>query len=174
MSNNQYVCPYDLHAGQRPPVVGSPGSFAENSTIPPVIQGWNKFCFTGGILEVRAKLPGEAYIGGLWPAIWMLGNMARATYVGSANWIWPWSMEKCNRNLQKSQLISGCNADSHYGMAHYHGRGAPEIDMLEAMPGKAKLPPSPVGRPYFSTSLQVAPGLPSRPNGGQPPGPGQW
>ena len=24
---------------------------------------------------MRAKLPGEAYIGGLWPAIWMLGNM---------------------------------------------------------------------------------------------------
>merc|ERR1719183_3017231 len=84
-----------------------------------MVQGWNKFCFTGGILEVRAKLPGEAYIGGLWPAIWMLGNMARATYVGSANWIWPWSLEKCNRNLQQSQLISGCNANNHFGMAHY-------------------------------------------------------
>ena len=26
-----------------------------------MIQSWNKFCFTGGIVEVRAKLPGEAY-----------------------------------------------------------------------------------------------------------------
>lgn len=33
-----------------------------------MVQGWNKFCFTGGIMEVRAKLPGEPQIGGLWPA----------------------------------------------------------------------------------------------------------
>lgn len=48
-----------------------------------MIQGWNKFCFTGGILEIRAKLPGKAHVGGLWPAMWLLGNLARATYVGS-------------------------------------------------------------------------------------------
>jgi hypothetical protein len=36
------------------------------------------------------------------------------------------------------------------------GRGAPEIDILEAMGGeKGKLPNSKVQRPYFSTSLQV-------------------
>jgi len=33
-----------------------------------MLQGWNKFCITGGIIEVRAKLPGNAYTGGLWPA----------------------------------------------------------------------------------------------------------
>lgn len=33
-----------------------------------MIQGWNKFCFTGGIVEVKAKLPGDPKIGGLWPA----------------------------------------------------------------------------------------------------------
>ena len=35
-----------------------------------MVQGWNKFCFTGGVLEVSAKLPGDADIGGLWPAMW--------------------------------------------------------------------------------------------------------
>lgn len=33
-----------------------------------MIQGWNKFCFTGGIVEFSAKLPGSAHTGGLWPA----------------------------------------------------------------------------------------------------------
>lgn len=33
-----------------------------------MLQGWNKFCFTGGIVEFKAKLPGSASIGGLWPA----------------------------------------------------------------------------------------------------------
>jgi beta-glucanase (GH16 family) len=39
-----------------------------------MINGWNKFCFTGGILEIKAKLPGRFDIGGLWPAIWLLGQ----------------------------------------------------------------------------------------------------
>ena len=33
-----------------------------------MLQGWNKFCFTGGIIEISAKLPGSSRIGGLWPA----------------------------------------------------------------------------------------------------------
>lgn len=33
-----------------------------------MVQGWNKFCLTGGIVEFRAKLPGDPTIGGLWPA----------------------------------------------------------------------------------------------------------
>jgi beta-glucanase (GH16 family) len=33
-----------------------------------MVQSWNKFCFTGGIVEFRAKLPGDPETGGLWPA----------------------------------------------------------------------------------------------------------
>lgn len=33
-----------------------------------MINGWNKFCFTGGIVEISAKLPGEHNAGALWPA----------------------------------------------------------------------------------------------------------
>lgn len=33
-----------------------------------MVQSWNKFCFTGGIVEFRAKLPGDPKTGGLWPA----------------------------------------------------------------------------------------------------------
>jgi beta-glucan synthesis-associated protein KRE6 len=33
-----------------------------------MVQGWNKFCMTGGIVEFSAKLPGNPTTGGLWPA----------------------------------------------------------------------------------------------------------
>ena len=33
-----------------------------------MVQGWNKFCMTGGIIEFSAKLPGNPTTGGLWPA----------------------------------------------------------------------------------------------------------
>mmetsp|Transcript_29395 Transcript_29395/g.87177 ORF Transcript_29395/g.87177 Transcript_29395/m.87177 type:complete len:165 (-) Transcript_29395:1782-2276(-) len=33
-----------------------------------MVQGWNKFCITGGIVEFSAMLPGNPQIGGLWPA----------------------------------------------------------------------------------------------------------
>lgn len=33
-----------------------------------MLQSWNKFCFIGGIIEFRARLPGDPTKGGLWPA----------------------------------------------------------------------------------------------------------
>jgi len=104
-----------------------------------MVQGWNKFCFTGGIMEIRARLPGKAHVGGLWPAMWLLGNLARATYVGSSNNVWPWSYDECSPELQAQQLFSACNKVNHYDLEGGRGRGAPEIDLLEAMPGKEKL-----------------------------------
>lgn len=78
-------------------------------------------------------------------------------------------------SLSPVQLISACNPHPHYGMNAYTGRGAPEIDLLEAMPGKRPLPPSKVGIPYFSSSLQMSPGVEmNRPGNGGVPMPGQW
>ena len=70
-----------------------------------MLQSWNKFCFTGGIIEAEVELPGEADVGGLWPAFWILGNFARHTYVGSADNIWPWSLSTCSKQYSKSQKI---------------------------------------------------------------------
>lgn len=136
-----------------------------------MVQGWNKFCMTGGIIEFSAKLPGDPKTGGLWPALWMLGNLARATYVGSSNFIWPFSYDSCDEKNRLSQQISACSKVGHYGMKPGVGRGSPEIDILEAMMGgDEKLPSTNVTRPYFSTSLQIAPGLDSnRPNLGKLP-----
>eukprot|EP00571_Detonula_confervacea_P000458 CAMPEP_0172315672 /NCGR_PEP_ID=MMETSP1058-20130122/25938_1 /TAXON_ID=83371 /ORGANISM="Detonula confervacea, Strain CCMP 353" /LENGTH=630 /DNA_ID=CAMNT_0013029803 /DNA_START=124 /DNA_END=2016 /DNA_ORIENTATION=+ len=141
-----------------------------------MIQGWNKFCMTGGIIEFNAKLPGDPKTGGLWPALWMLGNLARATFVGSSNFVWPYSYNECSEKNRHSQQISACSKVGHYGMKPGVGRGSPEIDILEAMMGSdEKLPNTNITRPYFSTSLQIAPGLEgTRPNLGKLPKPGRW
>jgi hypothetical protein len=121
-----------------------------------MLQGWNKFCFTGGIVEIRARLPGKSDIGGLWPAMWMLGNLARATYVGSSNNMWPWSFDKCDKKFQSGQKVSACNAVNHFDFEGHKGRGAPEIDLVEAMPGN-NYPPSYLADSQELTLLSFCP-----------------
>jgi len=125
-----------------------------------MIQSWNKFCFTGGIIEVDVILPGEPDIGGLWPAVWMLGNLGRATYEGSTNNLWPWSYDKCDRKKQESQVISACNQANHFGLNKDQGRGATEIDVLELMGGNSNGPLQatypPISLPYVDMTLQVS------------------
>ncbi|CAM9159554.1 unnamed protein product, partial [Scytosiphon promiscuus] len=136
-----------------------------------MLNTWNKFCFTGGIIEMSAKLPGEHDVGGLWPAFWILGNLGRATYEASTNLVWPWSYNKCDPKLQRAQEISACNKINHFGMHGYQGRGSTEIDVLEAQPGMSDDPRMNIGKvnsPYVSTTLQLAPGIPMhRPTNGE-------
>lgn len=145
-----------------------------------MLQTWNKFCFTGGIIEAEVELPGKHNIGGLWPAFWLLGNLARHTYVGSSEHIWPWSSAVCTQRSFDAQHISACDRVAHYGLEQGVGRGSPEIDIFEVQPGSTKANTgvflrSPVGQPFMSASFQVAPGrASSRPGPGYWPGPGQW
>jgi beta-glucan synthesis-associated protein KRE6 len=141
-----------------------------------MLQGWNKFCFVGGIVEFSAQLPGDPTIGGLWPALWMLGNLARATYVGSSDFMWPFSYNACNASFRNGQEINACSRLNHYDLHMYRGRGAPEIDVIEAMQGApGKLPSTTVQRPYQSASLQIAPGVSvDRPSLGKRPDPNNW
>ena len=74
------------------------------------------------------------------------GNLARATYVGSSNNMWPWSYNVCDRKKQSEQLISACNMVNHYNLAAYTGRGAPEIDLLEVMGGVEQLVNTPTNK----------------------------
>ena len=124
-----------------------------------MVQSWNKFCFTGGIVEVDVIFPGDPFVGGLWPAVWLLGNLGRATYEPSTNNIWPWSYDKCTRELQDAQTISACNRENHFGMLPNRGRGATEIDIVEVMTGDSSGPlPStrpPITLPYADLTLQV-------------------
>mmetsp|Transcript_18812 Transcript_18812/g.33884 ORF Transcript_18812/g.33884 Transcript_18812/m.33884 type:complete len:682 (-) Transcript_18812:178-2223(-) len=144
-----------------------------------MLQSWNKFCFTGGVMEAEMALPGKHNIGGLWPAFWLLGNFARHTYVGSSEHIWPWSSSACSDKSRTAQLISACNRVEHYGLHKGVGRGAPEIDVFEVQPGnikagKGEFREMPVGQPFLSSSYQVAPGRVPRPGAGWWPAPGQW
>lgn len=89
--------------------------------------------------------------------VWLLGNLARATYVGSSDFMWPFSYDECDDENRDSQEVTACARVGHYGMQPGVGRGAPEIDVLEAMQGDhSKLPNTHVRRPYVSASLQVS------------------
>mmetsp|Transcript_5567 Transcript_5567/g.13916 ORF Transcript_5567/g.13916 Transcript_5567/m.13916 type:complete len:703 (-) Transcript_5567:494-2602(-) len=145
-----------------------------------MLQSWNKFCFAGGIMEADISLPGEHDVGGLWPAFWLLGNLARHTYVGSSEHVWPWaSTSKCTEKSRNAQLVSACDRVQHYGLHRGVGRGAPEIDVFEVQAGKVEAGHGsflkmPVGQPFMSSSYQVAPGRLPRPGDGWWPAPGQW
>lgn len=43
-----------------------------------MLNSWNKFCFTGGRVEVAVTLPGTNDVSGFWPAAWLMGNIGRA------------------------------------------------------------------------------------------------
>ncbi|KAN0061136.1 beta-glucan synthesis-associated protein [Thecaphora frezii] len=53
-----------------------------------MLQSWNKFCFQGGYVEVSVILPGSRFTGGLWPGIWMMGNLGRPGYLGTTQGMW--------------------------------------------------------------------------------------
>jgi hypothetical protein len=97
---------------------------------------------------------------GTFNLVWMLGNLARATYVGSSDFVWPYSYNQCSADKRASQEINACSKVNHFGLDSYRGRGAPEIDLIESMQGESgKLPNTHVQRPYQSASLQIAPGI---------------
>lgn len=109
------------------------------------LQGWNKFCFTGGAVEVRARVPANS---GTWPSLWLLGNLARAVYTASGDGVWPWSYDAC-LELDAARLPPRTPPQK------WPGRGAAEMDLVEARTSAA----SP-HLEYASFSLQVAPRVP--------------
>ncbi|KAF1322455.1 Beta-glucan synthesis-associated protein, partial [Globisporangium splendens] len=136
-----------------------------------MVQSWNKFCFQGGMVEVRVQLPGAVSNASgnpdlkngtsarassiryypTWPGIWMMGNLGRAIFSASTTRIWPFSYNECDDKvfLSSNQRISACDPNPGSGMNPYQGRGAPEIDIIEG------------GGSEISTSMQLGPGMPT-------------
>ncbi|KAJ2919795.1 hypothetical protein MD484_g536, partial [Candolleomyces efflorescens] len=72
-----------------------------------MIQSWNKFCFTGGLIETSVRLPGGPEIGGFWPAVWTMGNLGRAGFGASVEGNWPYSYEECDVGTLPNQTYPG-------------------------------------------------------------------
>ncbi|EJF66762.1 glycoside hydrolase family 16 protein [Dichomitus squalens LYAD-421 SS1] len=68
---------------------------------------WNKFCFTGGLVEVSVVLPGSNNVKGLWPAIWAMGNLGRAGYGASLDGMWPYTYDACDIGTVANQTFNG-------------------------------------------------------------------
>lgn len=72
-----------------------------------MMTSWNKFCFTGGILEASVVLPGANNILGLWPAVWSMGNLGRAGYGASLEGMWPYTYDACDVGTAPNQTHNG-------------------------------------------------------------------
>ncbi|KAL5521746.1 hypothetical protein ACEPAF_2494 [Sanghuangporus sanghuang] len=72
-----------------------------------MMSTWNKFCFTGGLLEASVVLPGETTIPGLWPAFWAMGNLGRAGYGATLEGTWPYTYDACDVGTVANQTKNG-------------------------------------------------------------------
>ncbi|KAK8846852.1 hypothetical protein IAR55_005940 [Kwoniella newhampshirensis] len=146
-----------------------------------MLQSWNKLCFNKNMFfEVSASLPGTASVGGFWPGVWTMGNLGRPGYGASTEGMWPYTYDSCDIGTLANQtwpngtgpdatLTTGanggplsylpglrtsactCEGEDHPGPNVKKGRGAPEIDMVEAQIIIAE------GRGEVSQSFQTAP-----------------
>lgn len=72
-----------------------------------MIQTWNKFCFTGGLIEAAVNLPGDNIAHGLWPAVWTMGNLGRAGFGATLEGTWPYSYDSCDVGTLPNQTYPG-------------------------------------------------------------------
>jgi beta-glucanase (GH16 family) len=97
-----------------------------------MIQSWNKFCFTGGLLEASVMMPNRADLFGMWPAVWTMGNLGRAGYAATTDglvsvcrlltdWLysrilqWPYSYDACDVGTLPGQNLNGVPAEAMSG-----------------------------------------------------------
>lgn len=131
-----------------------------------MLQGWNKFCFQGGRVEVSLSLPGRGDTPGFWAAAWTMGNLGRPGYAATTDGMWPYSTDECGAGITPNQSSSdgtsylpgmkmpSCVCANEDAISPGIGRAAPELDMIEASVGKIS-DGSTVGS--ASQSAQLAP-----------------
>ncbi|CUM57774.1 unnamed protein product [Debaryomyces tyrocola] len=128
-----------------------------------MVQSWNKMCFTQGLLEISARLPGYGNISGLWPGLWTMGNLGRPGYMASTEGVWPYTYDSCDAGITANQSspdgisylpgqrLNKCTCSGEDHPSPGKGRGAPEYDVLE---GEVS---TDVGVGVASQSMQIAP-----------------
>lgn len=117
---------------------------------------------------MSARLPNYGTVSGLWPGMWTLGNLGRPGYMALTEGVWPYSYDSCDAGITPNQsspdgisYLPGqklnsctCPGESHPNPGT--GRGAPEIDVIEAAMGTDPTGKTPnIG--VASQSLQLAP-----------------
>lgn len=109
-----------------------------------MVQSWNKMCYTQGMILISAQLPNYGSKGGLWPGLWTMGNLGRPGYRASTEGVWPYTYDACDAGITANQsspdgisYLPGqrlnactCSGEDHPNAGT--GRGAPEIDIIEA------------------------------------------
>ncbi|WFC99881.1 hypothetical protein MYAM1_002627 [Malassezia yamatoensis] len=101
-----------------------------------MMSTWNKFCFTGGYIEVGVQLPGRNNVSGLWPAAWTMGNLGRAGYGASTDGLWPYSYDTCDVGTLRNQTYlpsQGGGPIAAETTGHYIDNYGPQ---LSALPGQ--------------------------------------
>ncbi|CZR62244.1 related to KRE6 Glucan synthase subunit [Phialocephala subalpina] len=109
-----------------------------------MLNSWNQMCFKGGVFEVSVSLAGPAGIPGLWPGVWSMGNLGRPGYKATTEGVWPYTYNSCDAGITPNQSspdglsflpgqkLSSCTCKGEDHPNAGVGRGAPEIDILEA------------------------------------------
>lgn len=116
---------------------------------------------------VNVSLPGNSVVPGFWPGVWTMGNLARPGYGATTEGVWPYSYDSCdvgvtkNMSLTMPSYLPGqrlnkciCTATVEHPSPGI-GRGAPEIDVLEAAADDQQFPTVKIGS--ASQSAQFAP-----------------
>jgi beta-glucanase (GH16 family) len=129
-----------------------------------MLNSWNHLCFKGGIFEISMSLPGPAGVVGLWPGAWTRGNLGRPGYLATTDGMWPYTYQACDAGITPNQSsydglshlpgqrLASCTCPNEDHPTPGTGRGAPEIDIVEA---GASSPPA--NLPIATQSYQVAP-----------------
>ena len=109
-----------------------------------MLNSWNQMCFKGGVFEVSVSLAGPSGVPGLWPGAWTMGNLGRPGYKATTEGVWPYTYNSCDAGITPNQSdpnglshlpgqkLNSCTCKGQDHPSPGTGRGAPEIDILEA------------------------------------------
>lgn len=109
-----------------------------------MLHSWNQMCFTQGRIDFSVQLPNYGNVTGLWPGMWTMGNLGRPGYMATTEGVWPYSYDSCDAGILFNQLspdgisflpgqrLNSCTCKGEDHPNPGVGRGAPEIDAIEA------------------------------------------
>ena len=152
-----------LAAGRNTTYHASDGACAFRSAL---LHSWDKFCFTGGYVEVKVRQPGTLEGAGVQAAVRLVGDLALVGGLNATPGLWPFSYGHCDAVARDGQADwpnsrvgaqrhSACGGGGEYGFAPGVGRGAPEVALFEMAAPAAAL-----GGATLRTALLLAPKIP--------------